>query len=221
MEKRYISTTETAALIRKQLKAKFPSVKFSVRSKSYSGGSSIDVDYTDGPGSKAVDAVIQPFCGGRFDGMIDMAYSVDSYLLPDGSAAYGRSPGTGGSRGSDPAYDFAAPEGAVLVHFSVSHVFSHRTLTKDFKAVVAAHLADKYTKRGAIFIQTFLLVLAAIVLGLGLLLFAAPWLSPEYFQWIAAQPGFEGWAWWFGPLFAALMIGGPLAGHASLISYRE
>lgn len=145
MTKRYIDVAETAKLIRKQLKAKFPAVKFGVRSQRYAGGSSIDIDWTDGPTGKAVDSVVKPFCGGRFDGMIDMAYNVDSYLLPDGSAAYGRSPGSSGSMGVDAPYENAAPcAGAELVHFCASHVFTHRALSAEFKARVAASLADKY-----------------------------------------------------------------------------
>ena len=41
----YLSTVATADAMRKALKAAFPGVKFSVRSKVYAGGSSIDVSY--------------------------------------------------------------------------------------------------------------------------------------------------------------------------------
>lgn len=41
----YIGVAETARLIRKRLAAVFPGTKFYVRSKSYSGGSSIDVSW--------------------------------------------------------------------------------------------------------------------------------------------------------------------------------
>ncbi len=75
MTTRTISTTETAKLIRKTLKDAFPGVKFSVRSSSYAGGSSIRVSYTDGPCQEAVDAAVKPFAGGSFDGMTDsMSY---------------------------------------------------------------------------------------------------------------------------------------------------
>ena len=144
MTKRYIDVAETAKLIRKQLKAKFPAIKFGVRSQRYAGGSSINISWEDGPTGKAVDAIVQPFCGGRFDGMIDMAYNVDSYLLPDGSAAFGRSPGTSGSAGMDAPYAYEAPAGAELVHFSASHVFTHRAMSADFKARVAVAIAEKF-----------------------------------------------------------------------------
>lgn len=69
--KRY-ALTETAKLIRQTLKTAFPDTKFSVRSKSYSGGSSIDVSWTDGPLSRDVNPLIKPFEGAGFDGMQDL-----------------------------------------------------------------------------------------------------------------------------------------------------
>jgi hypothetical protein len=138
----HISTVETAKLIRVQLKNKFPGVKFSVKSDQYSMGSSIRINWTDGPVTKAVEEVVNPFCGGRFDGMIDLAYNVDSWLLPDGSAAFGKSAGTGTSRGSDSAYDHPAPcEGARMVSFSPDHIFCSRSFSEIamLKAVLAVH----------------------------------------------------------------------------------
>lgn len=126
-ETRYLSCAETAKLVRRTLKREFPGVKFSVRSKTYSGGASIDVGWTDGPTAKQVGAITGPYAGGRFDGMIDMAYSVQSWLLPDGSAAFGHSPGTGGQRGSDPGYDYEKPHPeAELVDFGANFIFSNR-----------------------------------------------------------------------------------------------
>jgi hypothetical protein len=72
------STTETATLIRAELKSAFPGVKFSVKSKSYSGGSSINVSWTDGPTAKEVDRVAGQFAGASFDGMIDLKSYHDS-----------------------------------------------------------------------------------------------------------------------------------------------
>jgi hypothetical protein len=76
MDRKYLTVTDTAKLIRAALKESFPSVKFSVRSKSYSGGSSINIGWTDGPTSAQVDAVADQFEGGYFDGMIDYKGSV-------------------------------------------------------------------------------------------------------------------------------------------------
>ena len=43
---RYLSAVETARLVRKALKARFPDVRFSVRSDSYAGGASVRVGWT-------------------------------------------------------------------------------------------------------------------------------------------------------------------------------
>ena len=71
MEKKYLTCAETAKLIRKDLKANFPGVKFSVRSDTYSMGASIRVKYTDGPAEADVKAVTDKYVGAGFDGMID------------------------------------------------------------------------------------------------------------------------------------------------------
>ena len=54
----YISATDTAKLLRVALAKVFPGVTFSVRSKSYAGGASIDVAWTDGPPSRRVKPII-------------------------------------------------------------------------------------------------------------------------------------------------------------------
>ena len=63
---------ETAQFVRKALHSAFPGVKFSVRSRTYSGGASIDVTWTDGPSSEGVEAIVGRFAGATFDGMIDL-----------------------------------------------------------------------------------------------------------------------------------------------------
>jgi len=57
----YLTTAETAKLIRGQLKRRFPGVKFSVRSSSYSMGSSVAIHWTDGPTEKTVNAITSPY----------------------------------------------------------------------------------------------------------------------------------------------------------------
>lgn len=84
MNRKYISVVESAKLIRQALKESFPGVKFSVKSSSYSGGSSIRVSWVDGPASALVNGVVSPFKGGYFDGMIDYAGSV--YAKLDGES---------------------------------------------------------------------------------------------------------------------------------------
>lgn len=67
----YISTTETAKMIRKALKESFPKAKFSVRSNKYAGGSSINVSWTDGPNETLVKSITDLFEGSYFCGMTD------------------------------------------------------------------------------------------------------------------------------------------------------
>lgn len=73
---RYISVADTAKLVRAVLKENCPAIKFSVRSKSYSGGASIDISWTDGPTEADVNALVGRFEGSTFDGMIDLKSSV-------------------------------------------------------------------------------------------------------------------------------------------------
>lgn len=78
VEKQYFSVTETAAIIRRELKTAFPGVKFSVKSKRYSGGSSIDVAWLLGPFSEDVKAIVGKFQGADFDGMTDCTTLVNT-----------------------------------------------------------------------------------------------------------------------------------------------
>jgi hypothetical protein len=71
----YISVTDTAKIVRGELKKHFPSVQFSVRSSSYSMGASIDISWTDGPIAKAVEAITGQFEGASYDSMQDMKVS--------------------------------------------------------------------------------------------------------------------------------------------------
>lgn len=123
----YISTTDTAKLIRVVLKDKFPKTKFSVVSDKYAGGSSIRVRWTDGPTTKLVEPYVNAFAGAGFDGMIDMKYYSDSWLYPNGMSTFMSTSGTEGSRGTVPASDFApAADGAIPVRFSADFVFVNR-----------------------------------------------------------------------------------------------
>ncbi len=69
---RYISCTETAKLIRAELKKLHPGVKFSVRSSQYSGGASIHVSYSHPEIDQwTLTDALRPFNGATFDGMTD------------------------------------------------------------------------------------------------------------------------------------------------------
>lgn len=58
--------------IRTELKRAFLGVKFSVRGKSYSGGCSIDVFWTDGPTTEQVKPITDKYQHGDFNGMEDI-----------------------------------------------------------------------------------------------------------------------------------------------------
>lgn len=63
---------QAASEIRKYLKHVYPSIKFSVKSKSYTGGSSVDVNWVNGPTTEEVDKLIGKYEYGQFDGMQDL-----------------------------------------------------------------------------------------------------------------------------------------------------
>jgi hypothetical protein len=133
----YVDPTESARLIRPRLKAAFPGVTFRVRTSKYAGGSSIRVDWTDGPTTKQVDAIVSAYKGGGFDGSIDLAYSSYSWLAPDGSASFAHTQGTEGSRGSVPGVEGSRhhPE-ARLVRFMADYIFTQRECSPDFLAAI-------------------------------------------------------------------------------------
>lgn len=79
-EPRYISPADTAKLVRAALKAAFPTIKFSVRSRRYSGGASVDVSWMDGPTTREVELIAKRFEGATFDGMVDLKSNHDSTL---------------------------------------------------------------------------------------------------------------------------------------------
>jgi hypothetical protein len=81
--------TVAAKNIRTELKRAFPRVQFSVRSKRFAGGDSINVHWTDGPTSKAVEAIIDKYSDGDFDGMTDSYnYRRDGWTQKYGGAKY-------------------------------------------------------------------------------------------------------------------------------------
>lgn len=81
VQRRYLSCAETAQLMRKALKARFPDVQFSIRSKTYSGGASISVSYTDGPKPADVRAITDLYTGANFDASEDLKSYHDSMIL--------------------------------------------------------------------------------------------------------------------------------------------
>lgn len=82
-----LTCAETAKLVRQTLRNEFPGVKFRVRSKTYAGGASISVGWTDGPGEAVVRSKVDRYKGADFDAMADMKVYRPSTLLAneDGS----------------------------------------------------------------------------------------------------------------------------------------
>lgn len=138
----WLPAPDVAKLIRSALKAAHPAVKFSVRTSSYN---CVNVGWTDGPSQPAVDSIIEPYSFGGFDGMIDLAYSSQNWLHPDGRIEFAATRGTAGSTGTVPAQftDCPAP-GAILVRSSVKYVFSNRRVTPEEWAPWLAWAAAVY-----------------------------------------------------------------------------
>jgi hypothetical protein len=86
MQITYYSSTETAKIIRQELKMIFPTVKFSVRK---TGHNSIAVSFT---GTKllgeAVNKLVSKYRGGYFDGMTDSMNYI-THMVNDKPVSYG------------------------------------------------------------------------------------------------------------------------------------
>jgi len=67
----YEGAAQTAKRVRAILKREFPGIKFRVRSKTYSGGSSVDVSWTDAVRTEAVQRAVKWLESADFDGMTD------------------------------------------------------------------------------------------------------------------------------------------------------
>ncbi len=85
-----MNATETAKLIRKELKAVFPGIKFSVRSKYFSMGSSVNISWTDGATKKEVESVVSKFekvCVDEYTGEVlsggNMYIGYDRMISPE------------------------------------------------------------------------------------------------------------------------------------------
>lgn len=75
-EVRHLTVKETAAEIRRAVRAAFPGVKFSVRMATGSAYGWVRVSWADGPRHAQVREVVAPFESSRFDGMDDAYHRV-------------------------------------------------------------------------------------------------------------------------------------------------
>jgi hypothetical protein len=140
MEKRYIERAEVAKMIRRDLKASFPATKFSVRSRSYSMGGEINVSWSNGPTEEQINDLVGSYQSSGFDGMIDLAYSYDHWLLPDGTVQLaGNRGGTTGSMGTVSGFETDKPDPAAeKVHLMTGYVWIHRSVSPGFVEQVKA-----------------------------------------------------------------------------------
>ena len=128
---RYIPVVDVAKLVRRALKSAYPKTRFRVRSNSYAGGASIHVNWTDGPPEEAVNALVKPYEGGRFDGTIDMMHYANHWLFPDGSVMVRHAQGSAGSGGESPEVDNRGlenqlPDDVEAVQFGADFIFARR-----------------------------------------------------------------------------------------------
>lgn len=114
MATRHLSVAETAKLVRLALREAFPTVRFAVRSRSYSMGASIDVEWTDGPREADVATLVKVFEATTFDSTADLAKGVHHRL--DGCP----------------------------VHFGADHVMCSRRFSNDAVAAAIAEVALLY-----------------------------------------------------------------------------
>lgn len=63
---------EASKLIRKDLKKKYPKIKFSVRCQNYSMGDNVDVNYTNGVPSEEINTLLAKYQYGHFNSMEDI-----------------------------------------------------------------------------------------------------------------------------------------------------
>ena len=136
----YLDTADAAKCIRSTLKARFPGTKFSVKIERYSGGSSVNVQWTDGPVLAMVEPIVDAFSGKGFDGMIDMAYYKTIFLMPDGSAAFAETSGTEGSMGTVPAAKEWKPAPEAIRVSPSCYIFANRKVSKEaMERAIAAY----------------------------------------------------------------------------------
>jgi hypothetical protein len=137
---RRLDVTETAKLIRAQLKNAFPGQKFRVRSDRYAGGSSINIDWVDGPTTKQVDDVVRIFSGATFDSMIDLKTYNRHWLNPDGTVSIAHA-GGGGSTLQEVFGDAPTPN-SELVSIGADHILTQRSESPEWRAQVFATFGE-------------------------------------------------------------------------------
>ena len=144
----YLTAAETAKTVRQALKTEFKHIRFSIRSKTYAGGASITVAWTDGPTEDEVQQVTRQFESSDFDPTIDLKVERAHFLLPDGSTIIAETPGSTGQKGLISPVNNRdklthLPEGTRLVRFGANYINHNRSMS-DFKSKQAQALQWVY-----------------------------------------------------------------------------
>lgn len=144
-EARSLRPKEVATLVRRRLKQVWPEVKFSVRTKTYAGGASIDAHYTGGPGQHEVEKVMHEYQFARFDSMTDYGFSVYHWLnTATGRMRVARVEETASTR----AEDNACPgPGWELVSCWQLYAFANRTALTTEPCAVCGKVPEPHTWR--------------------------------------------------------------------------
>lgn len=126
----YLAEKDIATLVRHAVIKAYPGTKFSVRTKTYSGGGSVTVHWHGGPIQKTVETLVNQFRTQSFDGTIDMAHDNDIWLAPDGTASMAHDQGTVGSGGCRPEIINSTHDPAAVICKSYGcYIFCTRYLT--------------------------------------------------------------------------------------------
>ena len=121
----HISAKDVAKLVKPRLAAEFPGVKFSVTSDF----NSVNIHWDGFPMQDSVEAIVRGYKFGGFDGSIDMEYSSECWLLPDGRIVPAACKGTRGQRGAVAEFATDCPQpGAVLVRGGAQYIFANQNI---------------------------------------------------------------------------------------------
>lgn len=115
-----VSATDTAALLHKNLKATHPRASLTVTSHRYTGDTSIDVNWTDGPTETEVEQTTELYRGATFGGTTGPRQSHDTLL--------------------------STKDDIELVHFAPHYTSRHRKLPPDFRTEMKAEIAKTTNK---------------------------------------------------------------------------
>ena len=116
MESTRISSKDTAKMIRKILKQNFKGTKFSVK---MNRGSSININWIDGPTEDQVKSKVGHMHGASFDGMIDLKTYHDTIVKTEDGEK-------------------------IKIHFGNDYLFTGRNFTPEFLTKIAREQEAEY-----------------------------------------------------------------------------